>query len=231
MRYEPGEVFRIRLALHEQCLSRRRDMSRDPLAELHPSAFGMLVPVGARDHEIVPFHQHHGAAVAVEELHGTAEHRVQDDGELESVIHRLPGAEQELDLPEAIGERGRQHAFVDQEPRELAKVAFLLDGVRAERDAEQHDRDPHDRRGNEESRRARLPGRYEHDTEGDRDQEDRGQDPELQPPPLDGLEGGRVEVTQAGHTGFPPDPFLYLVLILRHPSGSSCKHRKTPEPS
>ncbi len=226
---EAREILRVGRPLYQERFSLLRDTARDALAEPHPATVGAFVPVRARDDEIRSLQQHHRPAVAAEELHRAPEHRVQHDRELECVVHRLPGFEQQLHLPKAVRQRGRQHSLIDQETGELPKVAFLVDRVDAERDAEQHDRDPHHRRAGEMACGARLPGRHEHDAQRDRDQQDRRQDPELQPAALDRLERRRAEITQAGHPGFLLHGLGHSV-IRRHSFRLPGKHRSSRDP-
>lgn len=106
--FDPGEVARVDLALHEKRFSGLGDVPRDPLSEPNPASVGMLVPVRHRDHEVGSFRQHHRSAVAVEKPHDASEHRVELDRELEHVVHGLPRFEQQLHFAETVGQSGRQ---------------------------------------------------------------------------------------------------------------------------
>ena len=102
--FDPGEVARVDLALHEKRFSGLGDVPRDPLSEPNPASVGMLVPVRHRDYEVGSFRQHHRSGVAVEKPHDASEHRVEHDRELEHVVHGLPRFEQQLHFAETVGQ-------------------------------------------------------------------------------------------------------------------------------
>ena len=211
------ELGGIRLPADQQRLEGLRHPAGDAFADPQPTVPCSLVAHDARGHEVVPLDHHDRSALAGQQVGGASQDHLEDSVQLEDGVHGLPRVEQKRDLVQAARQRDREDALVRQEAGELAKVQLLLDRVRAERDREHH-HPPPEGGGRQEGTGGAGPHREQGDRGADRHQQDGGEDPQLHPPVLHGLQGGRAEVAQAHHPGLAADAVRKLRSVLGHGS-------------
>ncbi len=195
---EAGELLRRRCPVDQERLPGAGDTASDPLADPDAPSDGVRVVADALRDELLALDQHDRAARALQQFEGAPKDHVEDGIELEHRVHRLARLQQQRQLTEPVGQRRREHPLVGQQLGEALEVSLLLDRVRAEPDRQQDD--PHPERGGEGG--VRGHGGEQRHAGAHRDEQDRGQRPQLDPPALHRLERRRAEVAQ------PDDPRL-----------------------
>ena len=100
------ELVRVDVALDEDRLAPKGDVTGHAVAKANARALRLVAPPNADRDERVTLQQQDGAAPGGQELSRAPKDRVDQDRQLEDRVHLLAGAEQQLDLVEAVGEGG-----------------------------------------------------------------------------------------------------------------------------